>query len=70
MKISLPKQNFNMMTKEPLLPLVPKALVEELDKSNSTLHECCTDPGDANSAKCKLHVMFVLSWAEKTSAPS
>ncbi len=60
MKISLPKQNFNMMTKEPLLPLVPKALVEELNKSNSTSYECRTTPANTDSAKCKLHVRTLM----------
>ena len=60
MKISLPKQNFNMTTKEPLLPLVPKVLVKELDKSNSTSHECRTTPANADSAKCKLHVHTLM----------
>ena len=60
MKLSLPKQNTTMTTKEPLLPLAPKALIEELDKSNSVLYECCTTPNDANSVKYKLSVHILM----------
>ncbi len=60
MKVSLPKQNITMMTKEPLLPLVPKALIKELDKSNSVSHKCCTVLANADSPKCKLSVCILM----------
>ena len=58
MKVALPKQPL-MMTKEPLLPLVPDLSGDVLDKSNSSVYECRTDPADDTLPKYKMTVRII-----------